>query len=47
MKVFLTFSGQHSEADSRVAQLDEGHAARLPILLSDQENIFGTNVPMN
>lgn len=45
--VYLTFSGQHSDADTRVTQFDEGHAARRPILLSDQKNILGTNISMN
>lgn len=43
----LTFSGQHPDADAGVAELDEGQASRCPILLSDQENILGTNIPMN
>lgn len=43
----LTFSGQHGDADSRIAEFDEGQAARRPILLSYQENILGTDVSMN
>lgn len=43
----LTFLGQHSDADTRVAEFDEGQAARRPILLSDKKNILGTNVSMN
>lgn len=45
--VFLTFFGQHGDADTRVTELDEGQAARLTILLSDQKNILGTNISMD
>lgn len=44
---YLTFSGQHGDADSRVTEFDEGQAARHPILLSDQKNILRTNISMN
>ena len=43
----LTFLGQHSDTDTRVAEFDEGQVARRPILLSDKKNILGTNVSMN
>lgn len=43
----LTFSGQHGDADARVAEFDEGHAARGPVLLSDKENVLGTNISVN
>lgn len=33
--MYLTFSGQHSDADTGVTELDEGQAACLPVLLSD------------
>lgn len=45
--LYLTFSGQHGDADTRVTEFDEGQVACRPILLSDQENILGTNVSMN
>lgn len=44
---FLTFSRQNGDADTRITELDERQAARLPVLLSDQQNVFGTNIPMN
>ena len=40
----LTVSGQHSDADPRVAQLDEGQAARLAVLLADQQHVLGAHV---
>lgn len=42
--VALTFSGQNSDADARVTEFDEGQTARPFVLLSDQQNIFGTDV---
>lgn len=45
--LFLTFFGQHRDADTRVTEFDEGQAARRPVLLSDQKNILGTNISMN
>lgn len=45
--MYLTFFGQHSDADTRVTEFDKGQAARHPILLSDQKNILGTNISMN
>lgn len=43
----LTFSGQHADADARVAQLDEGQAPRGPVLLPDQEHVLGAHLPVN
>lgn len=43
----LTFSGQHGDADARVAEFDEGQAAHGPVLLSDKENVLGTNISVN
>lgn len=45
--VFLTFFGQHGDADTRVTELDEGQAACLTILLPDQKNILGANISMD
>lgn len=45
--MYLTFFGQHSDADTRVTELDKRQAARHPILLSDQKNILGTDISMN
>ena len=45
--MFLTFFGQHRDADARVTEFDEGQAARRPVLLSDQKNVLGTDISMN
>lgn len=45
--VYLTFSGQREDADTRVTELDEGQAARRPILLSNQKDILGADVSVN
>lgn len=43
----LTFFRQDSDADAGVAKLDERGIPSPPILLPDQQNIFGTNIPMD
>lgn len=43
----LTFSGQHGDADARVAEFNEGQAACGPVLLSDKDNVLSTNISMN
>lgn len=43
----LTFSGQHSDADPWVTELNEGQVLRLLVLLSDQENVLGANISMS
>lgn len=45
--IFKTFFGQHGGADAGVAELDERQAARLPVLLSDHQNVLGANVPVD
>ena len=41
-----TLFGQDGHADARVAELDERWVTSPPVLLPDQENIFGTNIPV-
>lgn len=43
----LTFSGQHTDTDARVTELDEGGASCHQILLSDQQDVLGTDVSVN
>lgn len=42
-----TFPGQHGDADARVAELDEGHAARGSVLLPDQQDVLGADVAVD
>lgn len=42
-----TFPGQHGEADARVAELDEGQAARGSVLLPDQQDVLGADVAVD
>lgn len=42
-----TLFGQDGHADARVAELDEGWIPSPPVLLPDQENIFGTYIPVD
>ena len=41
-----TLFGQDGDADARVAELDEGRVSSPPVLLPDEENIFGTDIPV-
>lgn len=43
----LTFFGQNSDADARVTQFDEGGVPSPPVILSDQKNVFSTDIPMD
>lgn len=43
----LTVFPQHHHADSRVAQLDERRDALRWVTFSGQQQVFGTDVPMN
>lgn len=47
VELALTLFGQDSNADARVAQFDEGRVPGLPVILSDQENVFSTHVAMD
>lgn len=47
MELALTLFGQDSNADAGVAQFDEGRVPSLPVVLSDQENVFSTHVAMD
>ena len=42
----LTLFGQDGHADARVAELDEGRVPGPPVLLPDEEDIFGTDIPV-
>lgn len=42
-----TFPGQHGDADARVAELDEGQAARGSVLLPDQQDVLGADVAVD
>lgn len=43
----LTLFGEDSDADSWVTQLDEGGVPGPPVILSDQKDVFGTDVAVN
>lgn len=43
----LTLFGEDSDADARVTQFDEGGVPGPPVVLSDQKDVFGTDVPVN
>lgn len=43
----LTFFGQDSDADTRVTQFDEGGVPGPAVILSDQQNIFGTDITVD
>lgn len=43
----LTFFGQDSDADARVTQFDEGGVPSPPVILSDQQNVFSADVPVD
>lgn len=43
----LTFFGQDSDADARVAQFDEGGVPSPPVVLSDQKNVFSADISMD
>lgn len=47
LKLALTLFGQDSNADARVTQFDEGRVSSLPVILSDQENVFSTHIAMD
>lgn len=42
----LTLSGQHSDADARVTEFNEGRVARFSILFADEKDVFCTHIPM-
>ena len=42
----LTLLGQDGHADAGVAELDEGRVPGPPVLLPDEEDIFGTDIPV-
>lgn len=43
----LTLFWENSDADARVTQFDEGGVSSPPVILSDQEDILGTDVAVN
>lgn len=43
----LTLFGEDGDADPRVTQLDEGGVPGPPVILSDQKDVFGTDVAVN
>lgn len=43
----LTFFGQDSDTDARVAQFDEGGVPSPPVVLSNQKNIFSADISVD
>lgn len=43
----LTFFGQDGDADAWVTQFDEGGVPSPPVILSDQKNVFSTDVAVD